>query len=533
MAEEYSLSASDYVAILRRRWRQALTVFVVGLLVTAIITVVVPPVYESSGTILIESQQIPDAMVQGAVSSPVQERIELIKQRVMTRETLLQIISKYNLYKDDRNHLTPTELVDEIRNAIVIDLVSAGAGKKGNTATIAFRLTFQYTHAYAAYKVANELCTLFLNENAKSRTERAAEATEFLSKESQRLKADLEKIELQVASYKKEHADALPEHQELRVNELNRTETGLSETSRDLSAAKQELSLLEIELDAAKANVGRSGESGVQAGVSELDRLKQEYAKLLATYTENHPNVRAVKRRIEALEKGDAASSPAISASQATSAPTRESLGQDLLVAKVQAKINMANDRITALTQQKSALQARMNRLQSEITVSPSVEMGLTTLLRDYDNAKKKYEETQAKQMSAQLSENLEQDNKGEKFSLVEPPQLADKPVKPDRIKMLLVGLMLSFGSAVGFTFLAETINQRIFGVDAVATMMQSHPLVVIPYITLHDENVRKRKRLILAAVSLLALLIVVLILVHVFYMPLNVLLFKIAARFG
>ena len=203
MADEYILTLNDYLAILRRRAFHIAGVFSLIALATIIIAVVVPPVYQSTGTILIESQQISANLVQGADTASVEEHIAQIKQRVMTRENLLQIVYKYNLYKDDRKSLTASELVDEIRDSIIIEPLSAATSTRAKGAkTIAFKLSFEYRHADAAYKVANELVTLFLNENVKSRTERATEATAFMSQEAQRLKADLEKIESQVAAYR-------------------------------------------------------------------------------------------------------------------------------------------------------------------------------------------------------------------------------------------------------------------------------------------------------------------------------------------
>ena len=174
-----------------------------------------------------------------------------------------------------------------------------------------------------------------------------------------------------------------------------------------------------------------------------------------------------------------------------------------------------------------------MERLEGEIVRSPQVEHALSVLLRDHETAKKKYEEVRLKQDSAQISENLEQGKKGERFSLIDPPVMPDKPVKPDRIKILLLGFLLSIGASGGAVFMLEMMGNRIWGVDALAVAIRHHPLAVIPYMTTHDEVARKKRRLKTLAAVLAGALIVLIILVHFFYMPLNVLLFKIAARFS
>lgn len=537
MADEYSLTLNDYMSILRRRWLLMTIIFTVILSVTVVVAVVIPPLYASSATILIESQQIRDDMVHGAVMSPAEESIELVKQRVMTRENLLAIITKFNLYKDDRKNQTTSELIDEIRSAIHVELLSvASSNKRKGSTTIAFKLSFENAQAFAAYKVANELATLFLSENVKSRTERAVEATEFLGQEAQRLKADLEKIEGQVSAYKLGHTGALPENQQMRMTAMQNNETSLREVERDYKSTQEELRYLEIEIEAAKAGVGRTATSTgapAAAPVSELDRLKAEYDKLLITYNENHPTVRALKRRIEALEKSTDKSAPAADVSTANATPKVNNPASDLLLAKLQIKFDSATARLASLAEQQKALRAKINQLDSQITQSPNVELGLTALLRDYDNAKKKYEEVQAKQMSAKLSENLEQENKAERFTLIEPPQLSEKPIKPDRIKILLFGIALAIGGSGGLAFLLEVMHQRIFGVDALTAMMRSHPLVVLPYIALHEENLHKKKMLMVLAMAVVVLVVALIVAIHFFYMPLNVLFYKISARFG
>jgi len=533
MAAEYQLTLNDYLAILRRRWILIVTSFIILLVIATSVAFLIPSVYESSATILIESQQIRSDMVQGAVVSPAEERIESIKQRVMTRENLLEIIKKYNLFKDQRENLTASELIDELRNSIKIELISVDAGnrRRGGT-TIAFKLSFEYGHAFAAYKVTNELATLFLSENVKSRTERAAETTVFLSQEAQRLKSELEKIESQVSAYKLTNAQALPENQEMRMSALQRTENDLRDIEREYKSTQEELRYLDIELEAAKAGVGTANEGVSNMPLppqSELAKLRAEYDKLSLTYTENHPTLKALKKRIETLEKSSA---PAAAAPAASSTPQKQVV-PNLLVAKVMAKIESANTRLASLTQQSKELRLKIGQLESQMSQSPKVELGLSTLMRDYQNAKQKYEEVLSKEMTAKLSENLEQENKAEKFTLIEPPQLPDKPTKPDRVKFMLMGLAISIGGAGGLAFAMEMMNQRIFGVNALTVLLRTPPLVTIPYISLPEEENIKKKKFIWLGIAALILLGLALVAIQVFYMPLNVLMFKIAARIG
>lgn len=529
MAADYELTLNDYLQIARRRIYHIVGIFAVLFGVALVVAVVIPPVYQSAGTILIESQQVPTDLIQAAVTTYADERIEVIRQRVMTRENLLRIIDKYKLYRDDVRKQTPSELIDEMRNDIAVELIRAD-GKGRGKATIAFKVSFDYRRPEVVHKVANDLVTLFLDENVKSRTERATQTTEFLSQEGERIKADLEKIENQVAVYKQQHAGALPEQQELRMSMMQRTESDINELEREYKDTQERLKFLDIELASAKAGVGSRSQGAVAVSpASELDRLQAEYARLSATYSENHPDVRAIKRKIQALEKTQVES---VVPSAEKKAPA-ENIVTDLMVARVQAQIDAGNARLVSLEQQRKSLRGKLAQLEAEVVQAPQVEHGLSALLRDYENAKKKYAEVKNKEDSAKISENLEQENKGERFSLVEPPMFPDKPIKPDRIKILLIGLCLSIGAAGGGVFMLEAMGKRIWGLDALAGILRQHPMAVIPYISTHDEIAKRKRRLKLVAVGLVAILVVVAIILQLFYMPLNVMLFKIAARFG
>jgi hypothetical protein len=159
----------------------------------------------------------------------------------------------------------------------------------------------------------------------------------------------------------------------------------------------------------------------------------------------------------------------------------------------------------------------------------------MTSLLRDYENAKSKFEEVRSKQMSAQISESLEEDKKAERFALLEPPIMPDKPIEPDRKKIAAMGFFLALASSGGLVMALESAQQRIFGVRALGALVGQPPLVAIPYIPTQAELTRRKppKRLWLIVVSV-ALLVVIAVVagVHFFYEPLDMVWIKFLARF-
>lgn len=256
MATEYEFTLTDYLSILKRRWLQMLAVFIVVVLTAIAVAMLMSPVYQSTGTILVEAQQIPVDVIKATVTGYADERIEVIKQRVMTRDNLYRIINKYKLYPKKIDSETTSTLIDLMRQSISVDIVNADVqNANGGKATIAFKVGFEYEKPDIAHKVANEIVTLFLDENVKARTLKATETTEFLTQEVGNLKKELESVENKVATYKQQNSDSLPEHMELYMSMLHQSELDIKEIDRDYKSTQEELRYLDVDF---ASEIGRA-----------------------------------------------------------------------------------------------------------------------------------------------------------------------------------------------------------------------------------------------------------------------------------
>jgi polysaccharide biosynthesis transport protein len=509
MAADYELTTNDYLSILKRRWVQILATFMSLMLMAVLAAIFLPPVYQSTGTILIESQRVPTDLVQASVTTAAVERIEVIKQRVMSRENLLHVIQKYNLFPEEIKKGILTPLVEIMRQRITVELLSTDYrdAKSRDKLTIAFKVGFEYSDPELTHKVTNELVTLFLDENKKSRTARATETTTFLTEELNTLKDELEKSENKVASYKQEHANSLPEHMQMHMDMLQRLDADIKEMDRDYKSTQEELRYLDVELTTARASI-KGGEA--DGAVSELDKAKAELERLLILYKETHPTVRAQKRKIETLEKAS---------DDGIAKPAKTDVASDLVIAKIQAQIEAAKVRLDSLVDQKKSSLVKMNQLQAQVKQSPQVERGLFTLMRDYENAKLKYEEVKSKQINAKIAENLEQDNKAERFTVIEPPLFPEKPIRPDKKKIFALGLFGSLAAALGLVALLEMLDKRVRGVEALTAVLNMRPLAIVPYITSQAE-IKHKKNLVWYAIGLF--IVFTLIVVHFLIKPLD-----------
>ena len=540
MSADYQLTLHDYLSIIKRRALLMVATFGGVFALAAGVAVVLPPVYQSTGTIMVESQQIPTDLIAATVTSFADERIEVIRQRVMTRDNLLAIASRYNLYGDAQTPLSPTQTVEAMREAIRVELVNANIQNR-QRATIAFRVSFQHSRPDLAQRVANELVTLFLNENVRVRTERAEQTTQFLTQEADKLRLELETLEAEMANYKTQHGGALPETVPMTLNSLQRLESELRNTERDLRAAQDELRSLDVERASAQAGIGlpQSMVSSPQANAeaaaaatqrAELERARVELARVTALYTESHPDVRAARRQVESLEAVVAA----LPAEPTAVAPddTARSL-QALAVARVDSRMVAIRSQIQVLERQRTDLANRISELEGVLLQAPQVERGMATLSRDLQTTRSKYEEIIAKVRVAQVAESLEDDQRAERFSLLEPPLTPEQPIEPDRRRLIALGFFLAVAAAVGLAGLLEMLYGRVRGVDAVMAITGLRPMVVIPYIKVTAEERRQRRILLGIALALVLLGAAGLAAIHFFYQPLDLLFMKVMARLG
>ncbi len=507
-----TLNIQDYLAIARRRFLYFALAFLVVLIAGIIVVLVLPPVYRSTGKIGVESQQIPVDLVRSTVTSFAAERIGFIQQRIMTDTRLEEVIEKFGLYPEEREYLLAEKLRQHISVEIIRDPFAARLG------AIAFTVSFEHETPLTAQNVATELVKMFLDENVETRTARATETTEFLKQQARMLDEQVRAIDQQIAAFKQKHREALPEHLDLRVSMLTSAESTLSSLQRDIAAAEEEKRFLETQ----RASVGAmlSPEIGstrsAMSPQQQLAMLNTELTEKSAVYRPAHPDIRRLKGRIAALERYVRSSPTAPSVSSKIAAP-------DPASAQIESRIRSANSRLTSLRDQKQELQARIEKLQAQIIETPQVERGLRKLTLDYESSVRDHEDVRSKQQQAQLAQNLEQQEKAERFLLLEPPNIPSEPVQP-KLKLFALAFLLALGSGTGVAFAAEFLDNTIRGPTMLTSVLGRKPLAVIPYIENTADHPSGRIRHVLIWLALILLLVVALALTHFLYQPLDAL---------
>jgi len=573
--EEQEKSIQDYLAIVSRRKTAivstALIVFLLGL-ITAFVW---PPTYKSSATILIKEQEIPTELVRSTVTSFAAQRIQTISQSVMTRPNLMEIIEKYKLYVQERKRKTSEEILESMRGDIGLNMISADVvdprtGRPG-VATIAFTLSFEGGAPGSTQKVAGELTSLFLAENLKTRKDKAAETYAFLTDETVKLEEKITESGRKLALFKEKNADSLPEVAVMNLSMLNRTEAELDSVEADLRALKERQLFMQSQLDQINplTNMRSATGESILDPASRLKALESEYASLSARYSNEHPDIVKVQREIEGLREQTGQGvdtqqqAKMLSAKRSEFAALNKKYSADhpdvvklkseiksleKLIADnppqverqvlkmqpdnpayitVQTQLKTIETEIQSAKSRKKHLDKKLFDFEGRISRAPQVEKEYFVLAREQENAILRFQDIKARQMEAEIGQELEKESKGESFVLIDPAQYPEEPIKPNRIAIVFLALIFSVASGLGIAILKEAMDSSVRGVSGVNRLLTAAPLAVIPFIY-NGYDLRRKKRVNrFIAGSVIGSIILVVLFVHFFLTPLDVLWFR------
>jgi polysaccharide biosynthesis transport protein len=495
-----------------------------------------PPTYRSTGTILIEQQEIPDEYVHSAITTLADERVQTISQRVMTSGNLLEIIRKYNLYSEGTQNKSREAIVAEMRNDIKLAMISAEVMDprqgRATRATLAFSVSYSAKSPKVAAAVANELTSLYLRQNLETRNEQAAGAVKFLSEEAERIGTQVTQLEQQLTDFKEKHEKNLPEDAQLNIQLTSRASDDLRDLDSRIRALDQQILFLDGQLGQISPTSTLYGDTGqrVLGAKDQLKLLQTQYAAALASYSPTHPDVVRLKHQIEGLEKSlgnqtnrrdlermleqakaDLAASrethseehPDVvrlsrqvtqlekelaSQPQTPATPLQNDQPDNPAYIQIQASRQAADSERASLIAQRTQLRAHLADLERLGAEEPAVARDYDALMADLTNAQKKHAEIQQKQMDAQLAANLETERKGEHFTLIEPPLEPERPASPNRPLIIAMGVLAAFAAAIGLMLILEALDTRIRGRDDLMAVTGVPPLAVVPWVRLVER---------------------------------------------
>jgi uncharacterized protein involved in exopolysaccharide biosynthesis len=548
-----TMSKQDLKGIFRRRKGIFLKTFLIIFLVICGIAFYLPPIYRSEATILTENQEIPKEYVQSTVTDYVSERMQIISQQVMRTDRLIDIIKENKLYPDLNSTGEKLRQIkkDVLLTPVEVSLVDERTGRPLK-ATTAFTLSYDSKDPQTAQKVADLISGLYIEEDVRRREKSATSTTEFFEKELENLKREISKNEEKISRFKTENIDKLPgsiatilqtigryEQEIDRINTTIRTlrekkiylegqiasvdplmpvitsegkiasnpserlktlrvqliqlQSNLSDKHPDIKALKSEIAELE-------AQVGGNPDTSLEK-VKRLQAVQSQLVQMKGELGENHPDVVKLSREADALSREVQRLGSANRARQLS-----EQKPDNPAYLTLKAQIYAADSEIAALLDERNRIEEQLRENRRKAAAAPMVEEEYNKLTLDYESANNKYQELLSKFMTAKIAQQVDLSEQGERFTISQPANLPDKPFKPNRLAIILVGLILGLGAALGLAALQENLDHSVRSADDVESIIGSPVIATVSlFESPGQRRARRSKRLLLVFSMVLA----------------------------
>lgn len=490
---EIPLTLGDYLDVLQRRRIYLLTVAPAALLIAIYVAYALPPQYRASATVLMEPSSIPAQLVKMATMEYADQQFELAQRRLMVPEQLERVVSEIDPYPD-QPELSDRAKARKIAASTSIERVDPITLETLKTSN-AFSIHYLNPDPELAAAIAQRIADLFLEYNRLTRGERASEAFEFISAQAKDVEQRIEETEARIAQFKTRYGDALPETQARNIAATERIDRELLAIETQIRNAEDRQALLNVQLGQISPTL--TGTAG--SNRAELAILRAQLADARARYTPDHPDVKRLRRQIESL----AARVEAEGDSPAIVPDNPEYLA-------VQSQLTAVQREIAALRATAARARAQISGYESRLSVAPAVEQEYSELTRVRDVLLAQYKEIQAKLREADVARSLEIVQMGGRFSQIRSPSVPASPFEPNRVGIILLGIVLGFGLAIGLAALAESSDPTVRGLRDLRELSSISTIAAVPVLV----NEPDRRRQLVWWVSYVGVLLTVSILI-------------------
>jgi succinoglycan biosynthesis transport protein ExoP len=496
------LDLQRYLSIAKRRHLQFLIPAFLGWLVVWGSSWFLPVRYKSGTLILVEQPMMPKNYVVPNVNDDVQDRLQSIKQQVLSRTRLLTIIDKFHLYQEKRRRLTPDDKVALMSKDIDIELVQDARTDQ----ITAFKISYSSRVAYIAQQVASELTGLFISENQKVLQQESEDTTKFLEGQLESARARLADQEAKVRAFESAHEGQLPSQQASNLQILSGFQSQLQNEQDALNNAKQQREYFQTEIDQYHTlHASTRSVDGTPTGLAaidlQLEQLRAKLADLTSHYTDQYPDVIATKDQIAKTEKRRAAFAADLTSKASTKtadAGEVEDPTASAALLQLQGQLHANQLEIANREKATSDLKEKINDYQARLNAEPASEQQLTDLTRGYEQSKTDYDELVKKKNDSEMATSMERMQQGERFTVLDPASLPLRPDFPNRLKFC--GMGLGVGIALGLLVVVglEFLDKRIHSEKELKALLPTAILSEIPDVLSPADERKVKEKLVL-----------------------------------
>ena len=465
-------SVGDYFAALRRRYIYFATLLPLALFICVVAAFAIRPLYQATATIMLEPSSVPKDIIESTVITYSDQQVEIVQGRVLTPAGLAPVLKQVDPYPQEKKFSDAQKVLQIIENTSIerVDPVTLKPQAESN----AFSLHYNNPDPEIAVAVTDRLAQLFLTYNQVRRSAAAGEATGFLQKQSEDLARQMREVDAQLAALKGKYGEATPEFMMRNETIIEDTQHQLDNLQQQILTAQEKESELSLQLSQMSPNlITQSGD------LTDMATVRAKLTEAEQRYTADHPEVKRLKRALETLvaQSGGAAGSKV---------PPNN---PQYLMTRTELK--GARNSLASLHALDGSLRAKLARSRGLVQGTPAAEREFSAVLRRREVLQNEYQHTQDRLQSANLAESFESAQGGERFSMVHAPSVPKLPVYPNRIGLILLGLV--FGSALAGVgaALAESGDKKVRTARDVVLPDGVPVLASIPFI----KNTKDRRR--------------------------------------
>ncbi|MBT8154560.1 lipopolysaccharide biosynthesis protein [Epibacterium ulvae] len=517
-----------YLSIFRRRFHYFLIVATVMAAASVIAALSLPPAYESRAVLLVESPQIPEELAASTVRSSALEQLQVVQQRLLTRDNMLAIARKLDVF-EDIDQMNPDAIVTAMHGRTTIAI----AGGRRNEAPV-MTLSFEAAAAQTTAEVLNEYLVLIQTQDAEFRQGRSGETLNFFVREVERLNQELDLQGQTILAYKQANSEILPDSLQFRLRQQSVFQDRLIQIDREVAELQsQRTRLLQLyELTGGVNNSAVTENRALSPQERRLETAQAELAEALTVFSRENPRVKVLEARVAQLE-ADVTAVLALAPAPETEDANAAAAEQAQLPAVLVVQLSEVDSRIEALDLQRIQTQERLDALNQGIDSTPEVTIALEDMSRKYASLQNQYEQAEARLSKAQTGDQIETRSRGQRIVVIEQPSIPSQPTKPNRT--LIAGGGTFFGILVGIALVVmlELLNNSPRRPEDIVTKLGITPLTTIPYMQSRGQRIRNRSwRGMLALIIILGVPAAVYA-VHLYYLPLDLIADKIMTKLG
>lgn len=491
--------------ILRRRYI-ALSVALAVLSACTVAGFILPKIYEASSTIFIQRSTLINPLMQGVgVAGNVEEGLRTLKDSITSRNVISRVIKRLNIDAGDTKSPKHEALVESIKKGISVTVKGGG----GREAADLFIVSYRGQDPRQVKDIVSTLVDEYVAETLGFRRSDATGAFEFVQSQLVEYKTKLEDSDKAIRAFRERNPDIVPQTEGAVLTRMEAFQTQKIDADIKIQELLRRRENLKKQLTGEKeltvAFVTREGSPEAR-----LSYLNNQLVLLSTKYTDKHPEILKTKAEIVELKRqiAHAKATPSDAGGSETSTlnPIYQQIKEDL--ARTEAEID-------SLKARSSELQRQQQQAKSVLGGMPKEQEEWTKLQRDRNVLQHIYDELLKKLETARVSKDLELTDKGTTFKVIDPAIMPLSPVKPDRIKFILVGIFLGIASGVGAVLGIDYLNHSFKDEDSIETRLKLPVLAAIPSVVVEEDLAAEKlldKKIVIAVSSYLGIILLLLV---------------------